>query len=35
MRDAIRRRLDQDYLRRMSVELGVTDLLERVLEEAG
>ena len=28
-------RLDQDYLRRMSVELGVTDLLERVLEEAG
>ena len=35
MRDAIRRRLDQDYLRRTSVELGVTDLLERVLEEAG
>ena len=28
-------RLDQDYLHRMSVELGVTDLLERVLEEAG
>jgi hypothetical protein len=28
-------RLDRDYLRRMSVELGVTDLLERVLEEAG
>ncbi|MGA9348553.1 MAG: hypothetical protein WBW48_07080 [Anaerolineae bacterium] len=28
-------RLDRDYLRRMSVELGVTDLLERALEEAG
>jgi len=28
-------RLDRDYLRRMSAELGVTDLLERALEEAG
>lgn len=28
-------RLDRDYLRRMAVELGVTDLLERALEEAG
>ena len=28
-------RLDRDYVRRMSVELGVTDLLERALEEAG
>ena len=28
-------RLDRDYVRRMAVELGVTDLLERALEEAG
>ena len=28
-------RLDRDYLHRMSAELGVTDLLERALEEAG
>jgi len=28
-------RLDRDYLRCMSVELGVTGLLEKVLEEAG
>ena len=28
-------RLDWDYLRRMSAELGVTDLLGRALEEAG
>jgi hypothetical protein len=28
-------RLDRDYLRRMAVDLGVTDLLERALEEAG
>ena len=28
-------RLDRDYLRRMSVDLDVTDLLEKVLEEAG
>jgi hypothetical protein len=28
-------RLDRDYLRRMSTELGVTDLLERATEEAG
>jgi hypothetical protein len=27
-------RLDRDYLRRMAAELGVTDLLGRVLEEA-
>ena len=27
-------RLDRDYLRRMAVELGVTDLLEKVFEEA-
>ena len=28
-------RLDRDYLRLLAVELGVTDLLERALEEAG
>ena len=28
-------RLDRDYLRRMAVDLGVTNLLERALEEAG
>ncbi|HEC35100.1 MAG TPA: hypothetical protein ENI39_01035 [Anaerolineae bacterium] len=28
-------RLDRDYMRRMAVELSVTDLLERALEEAG
>jgi hypothetical protein len=28
-------RLDRDYLRRLAVELGVTDLLEGALEEAG
>ncbi|MBC8264492.1 MAG: hypothetical protein H8E47_10260 [Anaerolineales bacterium] len=28
-------RLDRDYVRRMAVELGVTDLLERALEETG
>jgi hypothetical protein len=28
-------RLDRHYLRRMSADLGVTDLLERALEEAG
>lgn len=28
-------RLDRDYLRRMAVGLGVTNLLERALEEAG
>jgi hypothetical protein len=27
-------RLDRDYLRRMAVDLGVTDLLERALEKA-
>jgi hypothetical protein len=27
--------LDRDYLRHMAVDLGVTDLLERALEEAG